>query len=60
MFDDLPKPKPENTFPRALDELSVSDLLDYIGELESEISRVKADMEKKKSSQDAAASFFKS
>ena len=60
MFDDLPKPKPENVFPRAIDELSVSDLQEYIQELEEEIERVRIDIEKKKSSQDAAASFFKS
>ena len=39
--------------------MSVSELEDYIGELNAEIEKVKADMGKKKASQDAAASAFK-
>lgn len=59
MFDDdLPKKK-SDTFPRNLESLSVSDLQDYILELENEITRVKGDMEQKKASQDAASSVFK-
>ncbi len=57
--DDLPKLKPEMIFPRNIEDLSVSDLQDYIIELKSEIDRVNIDIEKKKSSQEAAASFFK-
>lgn len=60
MFDDIPKPKPESVFPRVIDDLSVADLEEYISELEAEIKRVQGNIEKKKSSQDAAASFFKS
>ncbi len=59
MFDDdLPKPKTA-AFPRNLETLSVSDLEEYIEELESEIVRVKADIDKKKASSDAASAFFK-
>ena len=58
MFDDVPKPKSDE-FPRKLDVLSVAELDEYIGELESEIERVKTDIERKKASGDAAAAFFK-
>jgi uncharacterized small protein (DUF1192 family) len=59
MFDeDLPKQK-TGEFPRNLETMSVSDLQDYISDLENEITRVKGDMSKKKASQDAAASVFK-
>lgn len=59
MFDDdTPKSK-SDTFPRNLETLSVSDLNEYIKDLEDEILRVKTDIERKKSSQDAAASVFK-
>lgn len=59
MFDDdLPKSKTA-VFPRNLETLSVSDLEEYIEELESEIARVKADIDKKKASSDAASAFFK-
>ena len=60
MFDeDIPKAKPETIFPRNLENLSVSDLEEYIKDLEDEITRVSDDLDKKKSSQDAAAEFFK-
>ena len=59
MFDDnLPKQK-SNEFPRNLENISVSDLMGYVGDLENEISRVNADIEKKKASKDAASSVFK-
>ncbi len=57
--DELPKPKLESVFPRNIEELSVSDLEEYIEELTAEIKRVEIDITKKKASQDAAASFFK-
>jgi len=60
MFDeDLPKPKYDNGLPRNLEDLSIDDLSEYISELETEIARVKVDMDKKKASSKAAASFFK-
>ena len=61
MFDeDLPKPKAEEVFPRNLENMSVSELEDYINDLQAEIERVQADKSAKKASQDAAASVFKS
>lgn len=59
MFDEeLPKPKTAE-FPRNLDNMSVSELEDYITDLKDEIEKVEADIAKKKASQDAAASVFK-
>lgn len=60
MFDEeLPKPKTAE-FPRNLENMSVSELEDYITELKEEIGKAEADITKKKASQDAAASVFKS
>ncbi len=59
MFDDLEITKKSEDFPRDLEKMSVSELAQYVKELESEITRVKADMIAKKESQDAAASIFK-
>jgi uncharacterized small protein (DUF1192 family) len=60
MFDEeLPKKKPEAVFPRNLERLSVAELAEYIADLEAEIVRVRADMDKKKTSQDAASSIFR-
>ncbi len=59
MFDeDLPRSKSDG-FPRNLESLSIADLEEYIIDLESEIARVRADIDNKKASSDAAASFFK-
>lgn len=59
MFDDdRPKPKTQE-FPRKLDNMSIDELQDYIGELKAEITRVEADIAKKKASREAAASVFK-
>ncbi|MEM7650661.1 MAG: DUF1192 domain-containing protein [Pseudomonadota bacterium] len=59
MFDDdLPKPKTAE-FPRNMDNMSVSELEEYIGELKEEITKAENDITKKKASQDAAASVFK-
>ncbi|MCK5384106.1 MAG: DUF1192 domain-containing protein [Alphaproteobacteria bacterium] len=55
--DDLPVLKTQ-TFPRNLDSMSLSDLQDYIEEMEAEIERVREDMRKKKASGDAADAFF--
>lgn len=60
MFDDLELPKKSECFPRNLEKLSVSELAQYVKDLESEIARVKQNMIDKKESQDAAASIFKS
>ncbi|GJL84420.1 MAG: hypothetical protein DHS20C02_01950 [Micavibrio sp.] len=59
MFDEeLPKPKTAG-FPRNFENMSVSELEDYIEELKAEISRAEEDITKKKASQEAAASVFK-
>lgn len=61
MFEDeLPKKKPTSEFPRKLDGMSIDELQDYINDLKGEIDRVQGDITKKKASQDAAASIFKS
>ncbi len=60
MFDDeLPKPKTVD-FPRNLENMSVSELEEYIVDLKEEIGKAEHDIAKKKASQDAAASIFKS
>lgn len=59
MFDDLPKPKTDNQFPRDLENMSVSELEEYILELQAEIERTRGDIEAKKASQNAANSVFK-
>lgn len=60
MFDDdLPVKKTSHEFPRNLENMSVSDLSDYIAELESEIKRVSIDRDQKKAAADAASSIFK-
>ncbi len=59
MFDDdLPILKMQS-FPRNLESMSLSDLQDYIEDLEEEIERVQENMKKKKVSSETADSFFK-
>ena len=59
MFDDeQPKPKTAE-FPRNMDNMSVSELEEYIEELRAEIAKAEGDIAKKKASEDAAASAFK-
>ncbi|MEK7802623.1 MAG: DUF1192 domain-containing protein [Pseudomonadota bacterium] len=59
MFDDDLDPKTKRKKPRNLDNLSIDDLKIYIDDLQSEITRVKADIEKKQAHINAAASLFK-
>lgn len=60
MFDDdLPLKKTTHEFPRKLENMSVSDLEEYISDLKEEISRVEGDIHAKKASMDAASSVFK-
>ncbi|MGB0720340.1 MAG: DUF1192 family protein [Bdellovibrionales bacterium] len=54
----MPK-KQTAEFPRNLDGASISELNEYIADLQNEITRVQADIAKKKASADAAASVFK-
>lgn len=60
MFDDELDKKPQPMGPRNLDTMSIHELEDYIGELKAEIIRAENDIKKKKASQEAAASIFKS
>jgi len=39
--------------------MSISDLQDYVTQLQNEITRVESDIKNKKASQEAAASVFK-
>ena len=55
--DDLPRPKQIVT--RNLERMSIGELNDYIGELEAEIVRVRADIKKKQSVMAAGDAFFK-
>ena len=59
MFDDLPLPKSDNTFPKNLEGMSIDDLDGYIQDLHEEITRVQEDIKQKKASIEAAASVFK-
>ena len=60
MFDeDLPKKPKVHDIGMVLDAMSVEELTDRIGLLEAEIARLKAAIEAKKKSRDAAASVFK-
>lgn len=60
MFDeDLPKKPKVHDIGMVLDAMSVEELTDHIGLLEAEIARLKAAIEAKKKSRDAAASVFK-
>jgi uncharacterized small protein (DUF1192 family) len=57
--DDTPPPKPARLQKLPLDLLGVQELTDYIGELREEISRVEADIERKRSHRTAADAFFR-
>ena len=60
MFDDLqPVKKTTQDFPRNLEEMSIDELKSYINELNEEIRRVQADIDRKRESQKAAAAAFK-
>lgn len=59
MDDDL-EPRPQPMGPRNLDNMSIYELEEYIVDLKAEIVRVEENVIKKKASQDAAASIFKS
>lgn len=60
MFDEELDPKTKKPKPRNLSQMSISELKDYIEDLKAEIARVETDIEKKKASQAAANSIFKS
>ena len=56
--DDL-EPLKKKPKPRDLDTMSIEDLNDYIADMETEIARVRAKINAKKSHAGAAAAFFK-
>ncbi len=57
--DDLPKKKVTHEIGQELSLLSVSELAERIGVLKDEITRLEAEMTRKRTSQQAADSFFK-
>lgn len=59
--DLLPRPKKADRLqPLDLKDLSIEELEEYIGQLEAEIERVRADIAAKRSQLGAAESLFKS
>ena len=60
MFDEDGRKITIREFPAKMDSLSIADLENYTEELKAEIDRAGAMIAKKKASQDAAASIFKS
>jgi uncharacterized small protein (DUF1192 family) len=56
--DDL-DPLTKRRKPRPLDNMSIAELEEYIEELKAEITRVEADIVKKKAHKDAISSLFK-
>ncbi len=59
MEDEDLKPKVETPFPRKLEGMAIEALNDYIGELEAEIARVRADIATKQAALSAADSVFR-
>lgn len=56
--DDLEPRKPKPAL-KKLDELGISDLKDYIAELEREIARTRSAIAAKEAARNGAATFFK-
>ena len=56
--DAPPKPKPEQMFPRNISEASVAAMQEYLVELDAEIARVKAEIDKRGSVKAKAEAFF--
>jgi uncharacterized small protein (DUF1192 family) len=57
-IEDL-EPRKAKPQPRKLDEMSISDLKDYIAELEAEIARVRQAIVGKEAARQGASTFFK-
>jgi uncharacterized small protein (DUF1192 family) len=60
IFDEDEPPKPKGLVARELETMSIEALEDYIGELQSEIARVKTKIDAKQDARGAAEGFFKS
>lgn len=58
--DELAREKHPQTFPRKLDGLAVEQMRDYIRELEAEIAKVQAEIDKRGGVKAKAESLFKS
>ncbi|WP_158745962.1 DUF1192 domain-containing protein [Acidisphaera sp. L21] len=59
MWDEEEPPKPRRVAPLPLDPLGVSELRDYIAELQVEIARAEAAIGRKQDHRSAADSFFR-
>jgi uncharacterized small protein (DUF1192 family) len=57
--DDLPKHKQPQPFPRKLEGMAVEHMRDYIAALETEIAKVKAEIESRGGVRAKAESLFK-
>jgi len=57
--EDLPRKRPRRREKQPLDLLGVEELNEYIAELREEITRVEADIARKRSHRSAADSFFR-
>ncbi len=57
--DDKPKPKPVITVGETLDPIAIADLEARVAALEAEILRTRAEIDRKKKHQAAAAGLFK-
>ena len=60
MFDENFDPKKKKPALKNLEPMSLDELTAYIQSMETEITRVKAEIERKKAHLNAAATFFKS
>lgn len=59
MFDDELEPRKKAAALRNLEPMSVDELAAYVADMKAEITRVEAEISKKKSYAEAASSFFK-
>ena len=57
--DDLPKNKQPQPFPRKLDGMAVEHMREYMAELEEEIAKIKAEIEKRGGVKAKAEALFK-
>jgi uncharacterized small protein (DUF1192 family) len=57
--DDLPKHKQPLPFPRKLDGMAVEHMREYRAELEAEIAKIDAEIDKRGGVRDAAEKLFK-
>ncbi len=58
-LENEPRPKPNMVIGENLDDISVAELEQRISALDSEITRIRAEIAKKQSSKAAAAAFFR-